>query len=122
MQELVGIVRNEGDMKQALEVIKDLRERASKVSVIGNREYNPGWHTALDLNNLLIVSEAVARAALERKESRGAHFREDYENKSEEFGQVNFTQRKNAEGEMVINRVPVKPLRDDLADIIEENK
>tara|TARA_B100000029_G_scaffold516824_1_gene635346 strand:+ start:64110 stop:65948 length:1839 start_codon:yes stop_codon:yes gene_type:complete len=122
MQELVGIVRNEGDMKQALEVIKDLRERTSKVSVIGNREYNPGWHTALDLNNLLIVSEAVARAALERKESRGAHFREDYENKSEEFGQVNFTQRKNAEGEMVINRVPVKPLRDDLADIIEENK
>ena len=86
MQELVGIVRNEANMQRALEIIDDLRQRAGKVSVIGNREYNPGWHTALDLKYLLIVSEAVARAALERKESRGAHFREDYEDKDEVFG------------------------------------
>ena len=122
MQELVGIVRNEANMQRALEVIDDLRQRAGKVSVIGNREYNPGWHTALDLKYLLIVSEAVARAALERKESRGAHFREDYEDKDEVFGGINITQHKNADGEMVINRVPVKPLREDLAAIIEENR
>ena len=122
MQELVGIVRNEGDMQRALEVVDDLRQRAGKVSVVGNREYNPGWHTALDLKFLLIVSEAVARAALERKESRGAHFREDYEEKDETFGGLNITQHKGADGEMVINRVPVTPLREDLAAIIEENR
>ncbi len=122
MQELVGIVRNEGDMQRALEVIEDLGKRAGKVSVAGNREYNPGWHTALDLKFLLIVSEAVARAALERKESRGAHFREDHEDKDEAFGSVNITQHKGADGEMVINRVPVQPLREDLAAIIEENR
>ena len=122
MQELVGIVRNEGDMQRALEVVEDLRQRAGKVSVVGNREYNPGWHTALDLKFLLIVSEAVARAALERKESRGAHFREDYEDKDEAFGSLNITQHKGADGEMVINRVPVTPLREDLAAIIEENR
>ena len=122
MQELVGIVRNEGDMQKALEVIDELRQRAQKVSVIGNREYNPGWHTALDLKFLMIVSEAVARAALERKESRGAHFREDYEDKDEEFGNINITQHRNEDGEMVINRVPVQPLREDLAAIIEENR
>ena len=122
MQELVGIVRNEGDMQKALEVVDELRQRAEKVSVIGNREYNPGWHTALDLKFLLIVSEAVARAALERKESRGAHFREDFEDKDDDFGGVNITQHKNADGDMVINRVPVQPLREDLAAIIEENR
>ena len=122
MQELVGIVRNEGNMQKALEVIDELRQRAQKVSVIGNREYNPGWHTALDLKFLMIVSEAVARAALERKESRGAHFREDYEDKDEEFGNINITQHRNEDGEMVINRVPVQPLREDLAAIIEENR
>ena len=122
MQELVGIVRNEGDMQKALEVIDELRQRAQKVSVIGNREYNPGWHTALDLKFLMIVSEAVARAALERKESRGAHFREDYEDKDEEFGNINITQHRNEDGEMVINRVPVQSIREDLAAIIEENR
>ena len=122
MQELVGIVRNEGDMQRALEVIEALRQRAGKVSVIGNREFNPGWHTALDLKFLLIVSEAVARAALERKESRGAHFREDFEDKDDAFGSINITQHKGVDGEMVINRVPVTPLREDLAAIIEENK
>ena len=122
MQELVGIVRNESDMQRALEIIDDLRGRANKVSVIGNREYNPGWHTALDLKNLLIVSESVARAAIERKESRGAHFREDFEDKDQGFGAINITQHKSADGGMAINRVPVQPLREDLATIIEENK
>ncbi|HTV56002.1 MAG TPA: fumarate reductase/succinate dehydrogenase flavoprotein subunit, partial [Terriglobia bacterium] len=100
MQDLVGIVRREPELLQALEAIQELRARADKVSVAGNREYNPGWHTACDLENLLTVSEAVARAALERKESRGAHFRDDFPAKDEAFGTVNFVIRKSASGEM----------------------
>src|SRR5207302_819681 len=82
MQDLVGIVRKEDEMLRALEGLQKLRKRGGQVAVPGNREYNPGWHTALDLDNLLTVSEAIARAAVERKESRGAHFREDYPNKT----------------------------------------
>ncbi len=79
MQDLVGIVRREDEMQQALDEHRgSCSERAEHVAVAGNREYNPGWHTALDLHNLLTVSEAITRAALERKESRGAHFRDDY--------------------------------------------
>lgn len=78
MQEKVGIVRREEEMEEAVRAIAALRERAARVGTGGNREYNPGWHTALDLENLLTVSEAVARAAIERKESRGGHFRDDY--------------------------------------------
>ena len=78
MQDLVGIVRQEQEMLQALERIRELKVASERVSVDGNREYNAGWHTALDLHNLLTVSEIVTRAALERKESRGAHFRDDF--------------------------------------------
>jgi succinate dehydrogenase / fumarate reductase flavoprotein subunit len=78
MQHNVGIVREEGEMKAALEHLGHLWQRTGKVGVIGNRDFNPGWHTALDLQNLLTVSEAIAHAALERRESRGAQFREDY--------------------------------------------
>src|SRR5581483_6595308 len=78
MQDLVGIVRVEAEMLKAVEEIAKLKERALRVRAHGNREYNPGWHTAMDLKNLLTVSEAIARAALVRKESRGAQFREDY--------------------------------------------
>ena len=75
MQNLVGIVRNEKDLLKAMGELKILNDRFSKVRVTGNREYNNGWHTALDLQHLLTVSEAITRAAIERKESRGAHFR-----------------------------------------------
>jgi succinate dehydrogenase/fumarate reductase flavoprotein subunit len=78
MQDLVGIVRQESEMADALRHLVGLRARAGKAGIGGNREYNNGWHTAIDLPNLLLVSEAIARAGLERKESRGAHFREDY--------------------------------------------
>ena len=94
MQDLVGIVRQESEMQQALEKLKDLRARAERVGIAGNREYNSGWHTAIDLPNLLMVSEAIARAAIERKESRGAHFREDYPNKSNELRQLQFRHAK----------------------------
>src|SRR5688500_6612868 len=89
MQDLVGIVRQEEEMLQALDGISELWKRAEAVKVEGNREFNPGWHTALDLNPLLTVSEAIAKAAIERKESRGAQFREDYPDKSDHFGTVN---------------------------------
>ena len=122
MQELVGIVRNEADMKRALEGIAALRGRAARVGVGGNREYNPGWHTAMDLTNLLICSEAVTRAAIERKESRGGHFREDYPSKDASYGAFNIASRKSADGEMQIRREPIPEMPADLKRIIEENK
>src|SRR6202042_3532054 len=98
MQALVGIVRTEAEMEQALEKIAKLKLRAAKAGITGNREYNTGWHTALDLDNLLTVSEIVARAALERKESRGAQFRDDYPEKSEEWGKYNLRITKSPSG------------------------
>ncbi|HEV2844703.1 MAG TPA: fumarate reductase/succinate dehydrogenase flavoprotein subunit [Thermoanaerobaculia bacterium] len=122
MQDLVGIVRTGPEMEQALEEIAAFRERASRVAVTGNREYNPGWHTALDLPNLLTVSEAVTRAALERKESRGAQFRDDYPEKDEAFGQFNIVIRKGLDGQMQVGRRPVPELTPEQKAIIEEMK
>jgi succinate dehydrogenase flavoprotein subunit len=122
MQEQVGIVRQEQEMMQALERIRELRVASERVGVDGNREYNNGWHTALDLHNLLTVSEMVARAALERKESRGAHFRDDYPEKDEQFGAINLVVRKGPDGAMVFTREPIPPMREDLRKIIEEMK
>jgi succinate dehydrogenase / fumarate reductase flavoprotein subunit len=122
MQDLVGIVRKEGEIRRALDALKILRERARKVSVTGNREYNPGWHTALDLQNLLTVSEIVARAALERKESRGGHFRDDFPEKDPAYGKFNIVIRKGPGGEMQVTREPIPDMRPDLKQIIEENK
>ncbi len=122
MQELVGIVRNESDMRRALEGILALRKRAAEVGVGGNREYNPGWHTAMDLANLLTCSEAVTRSALERKESRGGHFREDFPNKDATYARFNVICRRGADGEMEIARQPLSEMRADLQQIIEENK
>ncbi len=92
------------------------------VSVGGNREYNSGWHTALDLHNLLTVSEIVTRAALDRKESRGAHFRDDYPAKDEESGKFNIVARKGSSGEVWLTRERIPPMRADLQQIIEEMK
>ncbi|MEO5717126.1 MAG: FAD-binding protein, partial [Chthoniobacterales bacterium] len=122
MQSNVGIVRREDEMQEALKGISALWERAAKVGVDGNREFNPGWHTALDLSNLLTVSEAVTRAALERKESRGAQFREDYPEKSAEFSKLNTVVWKDEEGGMQIRRDSIPALREDLQKIIEEMK
>jgi succinate dehydrogenase / fumarate reductase flavoprotein subunit len=122
MQDLVGIVRKEDEMMRALEVIAGLRERARRAGVYGNREFNPGWHTALDLESLLTVSEAITRAAIERRESRGAQYREDYPGKDEAFGQFNIIIQKGAEGEMQVRRRPVEEMRPELKQIIEEMK
>jgi succinate dehydrogenase / fumarate reductase flavoprotein subunit len=120
MQDLVGIVRTEDEMVRALDGIAKLRERAMRVGVGGNREYNPGWHTALDLESLLTVSEAIDRAAIERKESRGAQFREDYPNKDEALGKVHIVVQKGAEGEMQVWREPIPEMPAELKEVIKE--
>ena len=122
MQDLVGIVRKEDELEKAMGELKKLWERSNKVKVIGNREYNNGWHTALDLQNLLTVSEAITRAAIERKESRGAHFREDYPGKDEQSGKFNLIIYKGEDGQMQVRKEPLREIRTDLKQIIEEMK
>jgi len=121
MQDNVGIVRTEAEMKSQLEHLGRLWERASEVSVSGNREFNPGWHTALDLKNLLTVSEAVTRGALERKESRGAQFREDYPEKDAKFANVNTIIWRGDDGSMNVRLEPLAEMPEYLRQVIEEN-
>jgi succinate dehydrogenase / fumarate reductase, flavoprotein subunit len=122
MQDLVGIVRKEAEMQRALEGIGRLADRARRVGVGGNREYNPGWHTALDLSNLLTVAEAITRAAIERRESRGGHFRDDFPEKDSAASNFNIVVSKGPDGGMRLTREPVVPMPAELAAIIEEQK
>ena len=122
MQSLVGIVRTENEMREAITRIGSFRERASRVGIDGHREYNSGWHTCIDLRNLLDVSEAIARSAIERKESRGGHFREDYPDKKNEFSTFNFSTKRGADGSMQVARVPLPDMPAELKQIIEEQK
>ena len=122
MQSLVGIVRTESEMQTALAELATLQSRAARASVTGHREYNPGWHTALDLRHLLTVSEAITRSAIERKESRGGHFREDYPEKVAEFGTFNIVTRKAADGSTEVRRVAIPPMPAELKQIIEDQK
>ena len=121
MQELVGIARSDEGLKMAQVEIQKLNEQAEQISIGGNREYNPGWHTALDLHSLMTVSEAIALAALERKASIGAHSRDDYPEKEEPgAGRYNTVVQKNEDGTMQVRREPIPPVREDLQAIIEE--
>jgi succinate dehydrogenase flavoprotein subunit len=120
MQDNVGIVRTDAELRHALDELEYLKERASRVSVVGNREYNNGWHTALDLANLLAVSEMVARAALERTESRGAHFRDDYPHPDPVWTRANLTVRRADDGGMHVTQRPVRELPAELAQIIRD--
>jgi succinate dehydrogenase / fumarate reductase flavoprotein subunit len=122
MQNLVGIVRTESEMQQALRELDGLKARAAKAGITGHREYNPGWHTSIDLKNLLTVSEAITRSAIERKESRGGHFREDFPEKDPEYATFNVVTRRAADGSMAVKRVPLPPLPAELKQIIEEQK
>jgi succinate dehydrogenase / fumarate reductase flavoprotein subunit len=121
MQDLVGIVRTEHEMEQALACIESLTRRAATVSVHGNREYNPGWHTALDLDNLLVVAEAIARSALARKESRGGHFRDDFPDKDPAYGAFNLVVQQDGE-QMRLSRESLAPMPQELKAVIEEMK
>ncbi|PYJ98832.1 MAG: fumarate reductase/succinate dehydrogenase flavoprotein subunit [Verrucomicrobia bacterium] len=122
MQDSVGIVRHESEMKSALEHLGKFWQDVKRVGITGNREFNPGWHTALDLKNLLTVSEAITRAALERKESRGAQFREDYPNKDDAFGKVNTIISKAADGSMQVRLEPLPEMPDYLKQVIADNR
>jgi succinate dehydrogenase / fumarate reductase flavoprotein subunit len=120
MQELVGIIRTEGELKSALERIAVLRERAARVSVEGHRQYNPGWHLALDLRSLLTVSECVTLAALERRESRGGHTRDDHPKPDPELAKVKVVVRRGAGGELTVAREALDEMPDDLQQLFEE--
>tara|TARA_Y100000814_G_scaffold1440_1_gene1741 strand:- start:199 stop:1992 length:1794 start_codon:yes stop_codon:yes gene_type:complete len=120
MQKNVGIIRTEVEMKTALEDIQSLRDRYNSVGIEGNMQYNPGWHMALDLEHMLTVAEAVTLAALERKESRGGHTRDDFPETSTEFAKVNVVIKlDNSEIEVSKDELPVMP--DDLQMLFEEN-
>ena len=122
MQDLVGIVRREDEMTRALDGLQTLWQRAAGVGVTGHREYNPGWHTALDLIHILTVSEAITRSALDRKESRGAHFRDDFPEKDPAFGKVNVVLRRQPGGAMAVRREPRPEIPAELQRVIEEMK
>jgi succinate dehydrogenase / fumarate reductase flavoprotein subunit len=122
MQDLVGIVRTEPEMLKALDGLETLRERARHVGTGGHREYNPGWHAALDLHNLLTVSEAITRSAIERRESRGGHFRDDCPDKDQRFATFNLIVRKGRNGAMEVSRAPIPELPAELRQVIEEMK
>jgi succinate dehydrogenase flavoprotein subunit len=122
MQTLVGIVRHGPELDQAVQEIEVLKERAAHAACDGNRGYNPGWHTVLELKHMLTVAEAIATAAMVRKESRGGHFREDFPHKDEAFGHANTQIKRDADGKMLIRQIPKTPLRQDLQQIIDEMK
>jgi len=119
MQNLAGIMRIEEDLKKALEKIQDLRSKLRSVRVTGSRLYNPGWHLAYDLRNLLNTSEAIARSALARQESRGAHTRLDYPKTDPEWGKWNHVISKDG-GQMKISKSPLPQMPEELAKLFEE--
>ncbi len=123
MQAHAGIVRHHKDLSIAQERLQELKKRAARVSAPGNREYNPGWHTALDLQNLLTVSEALVLSGLDRKESRGGHFREDHPEKKDDHSKHNAVIRRDLRsGRMQMTRLPIPAMPADLKQVVEENK
>ena len=120
MNDLVGIIRSEAELRQALKEIEELKLRARSMSVDGHRQYNPGWHLAIDLRNMLLVSEAIAKAALERQESRGGHTRDDFPGPDPEWGAKNLVVSLAEDGESVmLNPQPLPPMPDDLKKFFE---
>jgi succinate dehydrogenase / fumarate reductase flavoprotein subunit len=121
MQSLVGIVRQESEMREAYTRLQGFKDRAARVGVTGHREYNGGWHTSIDLENLLDVAEAITLSAIERKESRGGHFREDYPDKATEFSTITILVRRGPSG-IQVSRVPIPEIPPELKQVIEEQK
>jgi succinate dehydrogenase / fumarate reductase flavoprotein subunit len=120
MTDPVGLIRNEGELQSALTELEKLRARAAQVSVEGGRAYNPGWHLAQDLRNMLLVSDCVALSALERQESRGGHTREDYPEMSPVWRQVNLVcTLPGSEDQVHLARQPGIPMREDLLRLFE---
>jgi succinate dehydrogenase / fumarate reductase flavoprotein subunit len=107
MGDLVGIIRRAGELTEALKRLEELKLRVANVGAVGGRKYNPGWHLALDLRNMLVVSQCTAKAALEREESRGGHTREDFPKMSPEWRRVNLVCSLDDAGDVVLERKPV---------------
>ena len=122
MQTSVGIFRHENDLKVAVSGLSQLKERAKNIKVEGSRMYNPGWHLAYDLKNMITYSEAITKCALERKESRGAHSRLDFPETDPECGKWNSVVRKGENGEMVIEKIPLKEMPDELKKLFNEKE
>ena len=120
MQNNVGIFRVEEDLKSAISGLEKLKERAKNVRVDGSRMYNPGWHMAYDLQNMVLYSEAIAKCAIQRKESRGAHSRIDYSKTDPECGKWNSVVKKGTNGEMVIEKIPHEDMSLELNKLFEE--
>jgi succinate dehydrogenase / fumarate reductase flavoprotein subunit len=119
MSDLVGIIRREDEIKTAITELEKLRERAAKVGAPGGSVYNPGWHLALDLRNIVLIAECVAQAALERQESRGGHTRDDYPEMSPEWRKVNLICSVDADGSVSLKRQPIVPMRTDLLELFD---
>jgi succinate dehydrogenase / fumarate reductase flavoprotein subunit len=119
MQDLVGLIRRKAELEESLKMLSDLRERVARVSAIGGRRFNPGWHLALDLRNMLTVSECAAKAALEREESRGGHTREDFPAMDPKWRQVNLVCSLSPSGEVELRHQPVPTMRPELLSLFE---
>jgi succinate dehydrogenase / fumarate reductase flavoprotein subunit len=123
MQSLVGIIRRKGELEQSLKLLGEIRTRVDNIGAVGGRKFNPGWHLALDLRNMLIVSECTARAALEREESRGGHTREDFPEMDSEWRKVNLVCSLNRAGDGVeLVRNPLPELRPELLGLFDESE
>ncbi|GAA3741430.1 fumarate reductase/succinate dehydrogenase flavoprotein subunit [Salinactinospora qingdaonensis] len=121
MNELVGIIRNGPEMEQALEALAELDKRVAEVRAEGGRAYNPGWHLALDLRNMLLVSEAIARSALRREESRGGHTRDDFPHMSSQWRRVTLVSHLTEDG-VGLRQQPLDELRPDLLNLFERDE
>jgi succinate dehydrogenase flavoprotein subunit len=121
MQSLVGIIRTEGELRKALEEIAVFKQRLTRVKVAGGREFNPGWHLALDLYSMLSVSEAVTLGAIARKESRGGHTRDDYPMADDRLGKVNMVVRKRG-GQFNVTQEPIPEMPPELKALLQEKK
>jgi succinate dehydrogenase / fumarate reductase flavoprotein subunit len=121
MHDLVGIIRTAPEMQEALDRIAALKERVANLSVEGHRQYNPGWHLALDLPHMLLVSECIARAALQREESRGGHTRDDFPATDAEWARTNLVCSRAPDGSVELTRQPLPQMPAELAEIFEES-
>ncbi len=120
MQNLVGIIRTQAELEEALEEIERLRQRIMRARVEGNRYFNPGWHMALDMQTMLTVSEAITRAALARTESRGGHTRSDFPDTDPHFARVNLVVRRGDQERMKLSEEQLPPLPAELAELLKE--
>ncbi len=121
MSDLVGIIRREDEIKSALAELEKLRERAAQVSAEGGSAYNPGWHLALDLRNIMLIADCVAQAALERQESRGGHTRDDFPVMSPEWRKVNLICALDGD-RVALRRQPMVPMREDLLALFDRGE